>query len=507
MTSKLTKKQLEERLFQSDVALHKSRQQLSESQLAFSPPYELINPFSLFYDGQSLLFPVYPSRLDYRTSSSYIFLSETQLDLLRSYARFLYETNTWAKGVVERLCEFIIKGGYTFEVQPARDRDTDKTLVKKAQKMLDDFGCKNQWNEIRQQELFRRSLRDGEWFLQFFPQEDAITSVRVVEPECIRSPNSEPDWTFGCKSDGDDRETILDYNITYRGMADQNITPADEVLHSKINVDLGVKRGLSDFFASQETLQNSDKLRRCMQMGESVRQSFAYIREHQQASADTITSIQAAATTYQEPYPSTTGFSNLVNVQQLQPGSVHDIPAAMKFINPPSVMADNAVKVLQESLQSLAQYWNVPAWLLTGDSSSSSYASSLVEESPFSRMCETEQGFYSHEFKAVMVKVLEIAIQQGELPDDALERLDVQVITPSITTRQADKQTARNQMLHSSGVMSKRTWTHLEDLDYDHEKENFQRDEPDFVPSDNLPQTDQQKDDSKPRETDVSRGR
>jgi hypothetical protein len=116
-------------------------------------------------------------------------------------------------------------------------------------RLLDAFQRKNKWH-IRQPEIFIRTKREGEAFLQFFPQDDGIASIRTIEPEQIRSPNGEPVWTFGILTEEDDRERILKYNLMYKGNAgevtnSEELEPA-EVVHIKINVDTAVKRGFSD---------------------------------------------------------------------------------------------------------------------------------------------------------------------------------------------------------------------------------------------------------------------
>lgn len=498
-----TKKQLEQQLkenkFQADRKIQKLSHQLSEAaQLGFtSPPYDLINPWSQLYDGQQLIFPIFPS-----ISSPYLWFTESYLDLLRAYASWMYATNTFAQGILKGLKNFVIKSGFTYEVQPARDLETDKGLVKQAQKIIDDFCSKNKWH-IKQGELFIRSRRDGEYFIEFFPQEDGCTAIRVINPWTVRSPDGSEDWTFGIKTDPEDYESVEAYHITNRQLSAGRIVPADEILHYRINVDMGgSKRGVSDFFSTQETLANVQKLLRAETLGESVRCSIAYVREFAQASSDTVLSMQAANTDYTIPEATFTGTPRLQPVQKIEPGSVHDVPQGLQMKPPPASQTAQGIAILDSALQSLAQYWQVPSWMVTGDASSGSYASSLTEESPFSRMCECEQGYYSAEFKAVMFKVLSIAVAQELLPEDALTRLDVQVIAPSVVTRQTDKMTQRHAQLHQSQVMSKRTWTHLEGLDFDHEKENMIRDHDTF---DAVIDKASEHDDSKPRETDVTR--
>jgi len=481
-------RELEEQVAQlrltNEIALNKVQKQLTESIVAYSPPYELINPFALFYDGQNLLFPLYPSRLDYRSSSTYIWLSEGQMDLLRAYARWLYETNPFCKGVFRGLRNFIVKAGFGYEIQPKRGKTVNPELLKSAQKVLEDFCVANRWH-VRESEYFVRSRRDGEFFLRFFPQSDGITQVRTIEPETVRSPTEVPEWTFGIRTPVEDRETVEEYYVTYTGGPEggEYVDPV-EIYHCKINTDLGVKRGLSDLFSTQEQLDDVKKLLKSEVMGETIRSSIAYIRQYAQANQSTIQSLQANNTTFYIPEPAANGVSaTLQPVQKIEPGSVQDIPVGLEYQPPPAFNTESGLKVLQFALQALAQYWSLPSWMLTGESSSASYASSINEESPFSRMCETEQSFYAHEYKAIMRKVLRIAVQQEILPPETMGLVDIQVVTPSVLTRQKKEQTERHIMLADKGIMSERTFAQLEDLDYEHEKSNIEHDQPDFEPT------------------------
>jgi hypothetical protein len=445
---------------QKEIAVHKL--QLKE-QLSYSPPYDLINPFAQIFDGQPPIFPLFPSRWDYRLFNSGIWVSEAQLDLIRMYSRFLYDTNLTAKGVVRALENYIIKTGFTYQASS-----------KAAQKVLDDFLNHNNFFN-RELDLFRRSRRDGEFFVALFPQENGITEIRTIEPEQVRPPNAEPEWLFGVKVDSQDKEKPLAYWVTYDGTVEngEEFKP-ENVVHCKINVDLIIRRGLSDFFSSQESLQGVQKLLRAGVQGESVRQAIAYVRQFAQAPMGTVQAMQAASTDYLTAIPTGFGSPRLQPVHQMVPGQVSDIPEGLEMKNGPTGAGANAVAILQAAYQQLSTFWQVPSWVISGDTGSTNYSASLTAESPFVRNCEKEQKIYSLKFREILLKVLAIAKEQGEL--DPNQEVDVVVHVPPVWVRNAKEESDRNQVLYNAGLLSKRTWSDREELNFEAEKENKEKD-------------------------------
>jgi len=373
------------------------------------------------------------------------------------YARFLYDTNLTAKGVIRALENYIIKTGFQYQASSPE-----------AQKILDLFMAKNNWY-MRELDLFRRSRRDGEFFIALFPQEDGVTECRTIEPEQVRPPNATPEWMFGVKVDSYDKEKTLAYWVTYDGNVDNGEEFLPElVTHMRINVDMIIRRGLSDFFCSQESLQGVQKLLRAGVQGESVRQAIAYVRQFSQAPLATIQSMQNANTDYLTPLPTAQGIPRLQPVHQMVPGAVSDIPEGLEFKDGPKGAGANAVSILQAAYQQLSTYWQVPSWVISGDTGSTNYSASLTSESPFVRNCEKEQKIYSCKFKEIMLKVLNIAAEQGLLPYGE----DVAIHVPPVWVRNAKEESDRNQVLYNAGLLSKRTWSDREELNFEAEAEN-----------------------------------
>lgn len=497
-------KQLEEQLkteqeklanlnLQTEVALHKMNRQLQEDFLGYTAGWgDYINPYDQLFDGERMLIP-FNIRYDYR-SKQYLYLSEGQLDLFRAFARYLTENNHFVNGIFDGLTNFVVKKGFKYVVQPKRNRTPGKELLDTAQEIIDEFLDANDWSH-REANCFLRSRRDGEFFLRLYPQDDGITRVRQVEPEFVRNPNGSIEFNFGILTPIDDREHVQKYYVTYSGnVGEGEEVDPEEIIHVKVNCDIGVKRGISDLFSCHELVENCRKLLKAEQIGETVRTSIAYIREFAQANLQTIQTMQQSETDFRVPVIQQQGSFRQLPSHKITPGEVPNIPEGLRFVNPPSYTGQGD-SLLKAGLEALAQKFQAPSWMFTGEGSSSSYASSLTEESPFSRRIECLQHFYATHFDRLMTRVLEIAVAQERLPENALDSLDIQVVTPSVVVRQKKEQTERHIMLHDQKVLSKRTMSSLEDVDYEHEQALFKQDEPEFVVQQvkpDIPNTDQQ---------------
>ena len=139
----------------------------------------------------------------------------TTMEDLRRYrgmSREACEGNGYGAGVLDRAVDFVIGDG----MQPSvtlrgpnkgavatgvADADGDgrpdaDPAVEAVQSVIDDFRRMNDWGvgeEDREEESFRRSQRDAEVCIRFFPgggKANGIPYVRFVEPEQIDSPPS-----------------------------------------------------------------------------------------------------------------------------------------------------------------------------------------------------------------------------------------------------------------------------------------------------------------------------
>src|SRR5262245_63228973 len=127
-----------ERLLIESSVLRRQRR-LTESFVHTPLPGELINPLERFFDGAKWTQPLYPFRRDERSP----LWTEPQRDYLRAYARYLVDTNPYARAAVEGLCNYVIRQGFGYNLSP--EEGTEAALVVQAQQALDDFLEEQSW--------------------------------------------------------------------------------------------------------------------------------------------------------------------------------------------------------------------------------------------------------------------------------------------------------------------------------------------------------------------------
>jgi hypothetical protein len=176
------------------------------------------------------------------------------------------------------------------------------------------------------------------------------------------------------------------------------------------------------------------------------------------------------------------------NFNYYQPGSILDAPKGTEYTFPADgVNAASYVDVLQAELRAIASALLITENMLTANAADmAAYTAALVAESNviknFLRLqrkfmrafghgsyCESTYGRKS----GLMWRVLRNAVAAGRVPQDVLRLCEIQAEAPSIVVREKDKEVARDQILHTSGVLSKKTWALQQGLDYDTEQANL----------------------------------
>lgn len=395
--------------------------------------------------------------------------NETQLALLRAPSRILCATNSYAIGLVSGVQGYVIGPGSVFRAT-AKD-SAQKALAAQVQDVMDQFTESVEWAEL-EQELFWRSLEDGEFFLRC-GHDDGRPWVRTIEPEQIWMPKGEPDiWSFGIRTDADDVWNLRGYAVHYlNDPGNWEEVPAEEVIHFKRNVKRSIKRGIPDFsFDTYDTLNIASKLRRATGEGEAVRASIAYIRQHETASLVAQTALAAGQVDNTMTDPVT---GRTINQSKINPGQVLDVGQGSKYLESPGATnAAGAIEILRACLRGASARWNAPAWLGTSDSTDTVFASALTSESPFVKRVETEQKRYGRRFRAVMVKVIQCAVDVGRLPPNVLDVVKIHVELPSPESRNRLEEAQANQIRVMGGWKSPQTVMQEENLNVEDEITN-----------------------------------
>lgn len=457
------------------LALHLS-EAVTDSVFGTPINFEAINS----YNGQPLI-PLFFR--DMYQSKTATLRFQQQFDRARQLARYAYETNENARAAVLGLCNYVVGSGYSHRIA-AKDRDQEESLaetIRRAEKIIDEFVEVNELKDSADgcpgyDEAFTRGEVEGEIFVRLYPDEIETTRLRFVEPDNIRPPkgeNAEGPWAFGILTHGQpegggygeniawDTQTPRGYNINYPLIDKDEPVEPQFIFHLKRNVKKNQKRGISSLYCPDETLRGVQKLRYAAREGAKIRASIPYAREHAQADADIITTLQSGVITAEAPRTDSNGQQYTVPVQQIEPGSVPDIPASLKMVPaPPDPNAEGVEANLRHGLETIAACLSVPAWLVGGSSSNASYADGLVKESPFLKNIVRQQRAHTGFWARVFTAVLEIAEEQGRLPEGASKQVVVSVIASDPQVRNELERQEANEKLYDRGGLSLHTLIH-----------------------------------------------
>lgn len=371
------------------------------------------------------------------------FANEQELSMLRDASRLCVGTDPNAIGLMGGLTSYTVGKGSVVRVKPRGNQHAE--LAQQAQAVIDDFCDQNKWFS-REEEYFRRTVRDGDAALRLFPDNTGRVKARFVWPEQIRQPDgtSSDEWAFGVKTDPDDVEDVQAFAIhPTEGVGDFTEVPAQNIVFHKINTDTGVRRGLPDFaFSTLDVLNDADKLCDNMATGSAIQAAIAYIRQHTGATRETLRAFKGENGTQTVPDPLTgkdRTFTRMTNPH------VVDTNENTEFLaSPYNAGISSHLEVAKMLWRRACARWNAPEWLGTSDASNNNYASSLTAESPFVLGIECRQEKYADTFRTLFQRVLAFAAIGGRLPQNILACVTVEVTFPSPVVRDRMQESQRS---------------------------------------------------------------
>jgi len=459
---------------------------------------QLVNPRELEFDTPGFGFEptgAIPSRIEDRRQGRNAPHFETEQDLarIRGLARWLAATDETTIGVLENLTNYVIGTGFTYTVVERKTGAAPHGLVEEVQEFIDELREENGWRRM-EREAFVRSRRDGEFFLRIEPNAGR-PRLRFVEPDVVCKPDDprflsqyagayDLDWEFGVASALGDAEQIYGYHVDWSGDGrDWEFVPAERMEHAKVNVDSGVKRGLSDLYAAAAEIEQASKLARNTAEGAAIQATIAYIKEAALGTGRSeIETHRAANTDWSATFPTPGGDRRSVRFEKFFPGRVITT-AGMKYHAGPmgTSNAPTFIEVVQMVLRRVGQRWSMPEYMVSGDASNANYASTLVAESPFVKSAEAKQMWYEEAFRSLVWKALRLAYGHRRFSHQGVEfsqlrrLVKVRLEAPRVSVRNRTEETTIRNTLHAAGLLSRRTWAALEELDFDVEREHLAR--------------------------------
>ena len=415
------------------------------------------------------------------------FENEGDLARIRSFCRYMANENEFAAGEIETRVSYIVGTGHVYSVEP-KDKDDELTDADKmtVNEVVDEFIKANYWHR-RQQEIQRRLDRDGEVFLRFFTVDgetptvapDGVTEkkpktikVRFVEPAQVYQPENKAGdkaSTYGILTDPDDVETVFGYWV------DKEFIEVAQIQHRKRNVDCNVKRGLPLLYQSKHSLPQVPKITRNAAVVTAIQAAFALIRKHASASqsavGDFVTGKRDAFVTQRVP----AGTTKTRNYQHFAPGTILDVPSTTEYEFPASgVDPSKPAGVVQMVLRGVGSRACIPEFMISADASNANYASTLVAEGPAVKMFEREQWTLIEEDEEVFDRVLALAVAEGRLSQELVDRVKIVAEPPNVISRDELKGAQKDKILVDGGILSPQTWSLQNGLDYDDEQERIE---------------------------------
>jgi hypothetical protein len=431
-----------------------------------------------------------------------IFQTEAQLAMIRGAARIVAQTAPMAIGALEALGNYVIGKGFTYETAARSNRNCPAGLTDAVQDVIDEFCDANDWVGDRERELHNRVRRDGEAFTALYPDKNGIARTRFIEPERVTEPGNATDfedwlaveipldWVFGVVTHATDIETVFGFHVLWNPEGtDFDFLPNDDldlalrlgsglIEHIKVNTDRNVKRGLPDMWAVLTDLVGENKLRDAVALGSAMRAAVPWITQMPTGTTPQMAQNLAIA----NANPVTTGASAHGRLR-IEKGSVFTVPKGQEYKPLPDGQEESSVAAAAYIMRAVGTRWNMPEYMISGDASNANYSSTLIAESPFVKAREADQRFFASRFRRIFRKVLAIAARAGRFEQFGIEDVDallslveLQIVPPTVATRDELATAQAAAVYKQLGVLSNRTIAAKAGEDYETERKHMQED-------------------------------
>ncbi|MBT7069666.1 MAG: phage portal protein [Anaerolineae bacterium] len=406
-------------------------------------------------------------------------ITEWELSRIRGIARHIATLNEVGAGAIDVFVKYVVGTGFTFGIESKLH--PEKALAVEA--WVDEWDERVAFTGDFDEEIKKRELGDGDYFVWINPLDNGKAGLRVIEPDEITEPNDAyrleefynippgSSWKYGIATCSSDTSQVYGYFVSWNGSpTDTQFIPAEQMVHVKRNVTRRVKRGVSDFYCVYQELRNAEKLLRNMTQGASTQAAIALIRNHAEGvTKEQIKNIAGALAARTIG----TGTNKTSYVQDYKAGMIIDSTKCTTEYGPiGSPGGGNFELILQAAYRTIGTRWHLPEYMISGDASNGSYASTLVAESPFVKTAEVEQARTGKAFNRMRKIVARMGAAAGKIPGVTVEDIDLMKFTHEgvrIVSRERDKEVTADKILVDAGAMSVKTFATRNDLDYEDE--------------------------------------
>ena len=385
--------------------------------------------------------------------------SENQ-DKLREQSIKTYFKSSHGRNIIRLFEKYVV--GHGFNIEPISE-------VPAVQVAWNEFWKVNKM-ALRKKEIVRRTMRDGESFLRYF--EGDIIKVRFMNPAMIVQPEKKDTTNIhdGIETDPDDIETVISYYYKNKPI------PAAEVQHLKIMVDSDVVRGRSYYEPILPLLAMYKKWMDDRMKLNEIRNTVALIKKVK-GNPTQAANIKTKYDTSQKTNPDGTALQRApknVSVYTTNQNVDYDLKS-------PNLQAGDVQHDGRALLLSIAAGAGLPEFMVTSDSSNSSYASTMVAEAPAVMEFEDWQDYFAEAFKEMFDRVIKNAIKNNKVPEIEVTIVDgkesrlptsteCSITFPDLVSRDIEKETKAYVMQALQGWLSDVSASSKLDLNYEEEQ-------------------------------------
>lgn len=375
---------------------------------------------------------------------------------LRAQVWRLYWENGHVRNVIRTLVKFVFGKGVNIKLKEDRSEVKDR-----AQTYIDDWYKQNKW-QLKQKELATRAWRDGEAFVHSRNLGPGrCPRLEFANPDIVQS--NDPNATYGIRMDPNDPTIPLEYILKKDPALDEEtIIPANRMVHIKTCVDSDIKRGRTILEPILRPTKMYDDWIKDRLVLNKVRSALAVVRTVN-GTPNQIKMIQNAN---RGEKAARAGYNRQ---KTWRPGTIITAAPGVDYkMLSANINASDAKEDGRSILLTMAVGVGFPEMYMTGDFSSTNFASSSTAQNPFVRECEDQQDFFEPHIEDLIDQVFTIGIENGDLPTD----LDTGIFIewPPLIQRDLISLVTALMQLYNANILSRQTVAAQTGFDYDHEK-------------------------------------
>jgi hypothetical protein len=324
--------------------------------------------------------------------------------------------DTTVQSLISSMVSYVINKGWRYSVVPSEGSRIAESSIDRLSAALQSvirlasLGTRTSWLVI-QKESYRRLLRDGEFFRQWWITEPGKLEVRFIEPCDIRQPkeprtirnrdtlptqiqllfypDGRPPGEFGIVSDPDDANRILGFWrrrwIETPGRFDKeevfDFLPASRVQHAKDGVDENDPRGVPAFYDGLCHVKRINEVDEAMAALAVTQSEYAAVVTHK--TANRREAIRSLTQAREQEVEEASRIGKRVREIHLKNADL-TLPGM-------SVRSAEFIEILQQEQRLLGNLRQIPEFISTADANTGNRSSLVAAESPFARRISSDQ--------------------------------------------------------------------------------------------------------------------